>query len=323
MKLNKKHFLWLGILALVIGGYFVLDSLLFDGVRPRAIQKNGFQANFFAAPEAENRPTVVIIGGGQWGDYWGSEFAKKGYAGLSLPYYRREGLPALPEEIPLEYFEQAIDWLRTQAEVNPDQIIVMGASRNAELALVLASTAPKYIHGVIAYAPSSVAWSNTVMPFNSDTIKPSWTYQGEAIPYVPMEKLTGGSTSHISTLPYWEQGLSKPEAQGLGIIPVEQVQGPILLFSGKDDQVWPSVEMANRIEARLQAHNFRFPIKNIQYEQAGHQISGNPENTAATRTSQMMIDGKSYTFELGGTAEADQAAQVHAKKKVFEWLKSL
>lgn len=323
MKRNRTPLLLLGILLLLIGGYFLLDSLLFDGVRPRAIQKNGFQANFFAAPEAENRPTVVIIGGGQWGDYWGSEFAKKGYVGLSLPYHRREGLPPLPEEIPLEYFEQAIDWLRTQAEVNPDQIIVMGASRNAELALVLASTVPKYIHGVIAYAPSSVVWSNTVMPYNSDTIKPSWTYQGEGIHHVPMEKLVGGSTSHINTLAYWEKGLAKPEAQDLGPIPVEQVQGPILLFSGKDDQVWPSAEMANRIEERLQAHNFRFPFENIQYEQAGHQVSGNPENTANTRTGHMIIEGKSYTFELGGTAEGDQAAQVDARNKVFEWLESL
>jgi uncharacterized protein len=165
--MNKKFKLISGsvaIVALSIVGYFFLDYILFDGVKPKYVSENGFRSTLFSNKNAENRPTIILIGGGHWGDYWGQEFAKSNYVGLSLPYYREEGLPQLMEEIPLEYFEKAVLWLKKQPEVNPDKIIVMGASRNAELALLIASFFPNNIHGVIAYSPSSVSWSNTVLP---------------------------------------------------------------------------------------------------------------------------------------------------------------
>ncbi len=135
--------------AVLVAGYLYVDSLLFDGVRPKAVKENGFQANYFAKDGVENQPTVILIGGGDWGDYWGQKIGRADYAALSLPYHPREGLPELIEEIPLEYFEGAIDWLKEQPEVNPDKIVVMGASRNAELALVIASYYPESVHGVI------------------------------------------------------------------------------------------------------------------------------------------------------------------------------
>ncbi|MEM9987115.1 MAG: acyl-CoA thioester hydrolase/BAAT C-terminal domain-containing protein, partial [Bacteroidota bacterium] len=233
------------LIALLIAGYAYLDSLLFDGVKPRPIKENGIQAAFFAKGGTENQPGVILIGGGNWGDYWGQEFAKANYVGLSLPYHRQKGLPALPEEIPLEYVESAIKWLRQQPEVNPHKVIVMGASRNAELALLVASYFPKLVQGVIAYAPSSVSWSNTVLPFNSDSMKPSWTFENKPVPYIPMPKLKGGEAETLETLPYWRQGLSDSTAVNRAFIPVENINGPLLLLSGKDDQVWPSAMMSD------------------------------------------------------------------------------
>ena len=194
MKQNRKYIIWSGIIAFLFVGYFVVDSFLFDGVRARNINEVGFQANYFAINVVERKAAIVLIGGGQWGDYWGQQFAKKGFVGLSLPYTRLEGLPKLPEEINVEYFESAINWLKKQPEVDPEKIVVMGASRNAELALVVASTLPELVSGVVAYAPSSVSWSNTVLPYNSNDLKPSWKYQGADIPYIPMDKISGNDT---------------------------------------------------------------------------------------------------------------------------------
>ncbi|MBI0399944.1 hypothetical protein [Cyclobacterium marinum] len=104
---NKKYILIVGMLFLLFGGYFIADKLLFSGVKPRAVDGNGFQANFFAKKSIKNSPTVILVGGGQWGDYWGQQFAQKGLVGLSLPYIGKEGLPELPEEIELTYFENA------------------------------------------------------------------------------------------------------------------------------------------------------------------------------------------------------------------------
>ena len=308
---------------MLIGGYFLLDSLLFDGIRPRSVSTDGFQANFYAKEGITDQPCVVLVGGGAYGDYWASEFAKSGYTGLSLPYNGQEGLPTLPEEIPLEYFEKAITWAGDQPEVDPKKIIVMGASRNAELSLVIASTLPNLVSGVIAFAPSSVSWSNTVLPYNSDAIKASWTYQGESIPYLPMKKLAGTNSSKITTLEYWESGLERLDQYESAIIPVEKIQGPILLFSGKDDQIWPSARMSDMIADRLQRNDFSYKVENLQYGDAGHLISRNLSTVSQGQLGKMKIGERVYEFEYGGSAKGDRKAIIDAKEKIRLFLEAV
>jgi len=309
----------LAILLLAIG-YFTLDKLLFDGVKPQKINEAGFQANFYAPQNIHNRTAVVLIGGGQWGDYWGVGFARRGFVGLSLPYVGLEGLPKLPEEIPLEYFESALKWLAEQPQVNPDKILVMGASRNAELALVIASQFQELVSGAIVYSPSAVAWSNTVLPYNSDQLKPSWTYRGKAIDFVSMPKISGSNTDLLQTLPYWQGGLNQTEQVEKAIIKVEKIRGPLLLLSGKDDRVWPAAQMADMLENYLEKHSFSFPFHNIQYEEAGHLISRNPESKTEKRTGKMKVHGQEYVIEYGGTNEGDFKAKQDAKARIFQLL---
>lgn len=320
---NKQSIIGISIIFALIAGFFTLDSLLYDGVKPRNIKENGFQANFYAQENTTNTTAVVFIGGGQWGDYWGVEMAQRGFVGLSLAYTGYEGLPKLPEEIPLEYFEEAFKWLGEQAEVNPEKIIVMGASRNAELALVLASNLPELVSGAIAFSPSSVSWSNTVLPYNSDSLKASWTFRGEDISYVPMDKVVGMDSPLINTLEYWENGLSKEEQVQAASIKVEDIKGPILLFSGKEDQVWPSSRMADMLENRLEIHDFKYPFENIQYEHVGHQISGNPESNSGERRGKMTLQGQTYEYEYGGSNEDDFKAKQDAKKRLFEFIEGI
>jgi len=323
MKKNSKYIIGLGIIIFLIVGYFIADSILFNGFKPRAINENGFQANYFVKTDTKRKAAVVLIGGGQWGDYWGQQFANRGYSALSIPYTRKEGLPKLPEGINLEYFEKALEWLGKQPEVDPKKIIVMGASRNAELALVIASTFPKLVSGVIAYAPSSVSWSNTVLPYNSDNLKASWKYQGVDIPYVPMEKITGNDSNKIETLEYWKSGLTKTDYVTQATIRVEKINGPILLFSGKDDMVWPSSLMANMIEQRIKESDFKYSFQNIKYEKAGHLISSNPESNSDYRTGKITINGKDYKFGYGGTNEGDFKAKQDAKIRLMEFMEKL
>ncbi len=323
MKKNRKYIIWIGIITFLFIGYFIVDSFLFNGVKPRKINKNGFQANYFVKNIIEKKASIVLIGGGQWGDYWGQEFAKKGFVGLSLPYIGREGLPKLPEEINLEYFENAIKWLKKQPEVDPKKIVIMGASRNAELALVIASTFPDLVSGVVAYAPSLVSWSNTVLPYNSNDIKASWKYQGVDIPYVPMNKISGSNSNKIETLEYWQSGLAKTDYVTQATIRVEKINGPILLFSGKDDMVWPSSIMADMIEQRIKESNFKYSFQNIKYEKTGHLISGNPERNSEFRTGKININGKDYEFEFGGTNEGDYKAKQDAKMRLLDFIEKL
>lgn len=323
MKKNRRYIIWLGIVGFLFVSYFIADSLLFNGVKPRIINDDGFQANYFVKKDTEKKASIVLIGGGQWGDYWAQQFANSGFVGLSLPYTGAEGLPKWPEEIDLAYFEFALKWLKEQPEVDPAKIVVMGASRNAELSLVIASIFPTLVSGVIAYAPSSVSWSNTVLPYNSDELKPSWKYQGEDIPYLPMEKISGNDSNKIEFIEYWKNGLAQTDDVALATIRVEKTNGPILLFSGNDDLVWPSSLMADMIEQRIAESNFKHSFQNIKYENAGHLISTNPEINSGIRTRNISIDGKDYEFEYGGTTEGDRKAKQDATIRLMEFIKNI
>lgn len=325
MKNSKKYLLIIAVLGILCVGYLVLDSLLYTGIKSQQIKQEGFQGTYFAHDSTEHETAILIVGGGQWGYYWGEQFVKKGKVVLSLPYTGAEGLPQLPEEIPLEYFASAIRWLGQQKAVNPDKIVVMGASKNAELALTLASVFPDLISGAIAYAPSSVSWSNTTLPYNSDEIKASWTLQGQDIPFISMEKIQGGEIPELNTRAYWERGLAKEEDAERAFIPVEKIKGPVLLLSGKADKVWPSAYMADQLEARAEKYGFSYELQNIQFEDAGHLISRNPESDSDTeiRRGEMNLDGKTYTFEFGGTQAGDNAAKKQAKAKVLAFVEGL
>lgn len=323
MGISRKYIIGIVIAILLVIGYFIADSILFSGVKARTINENGFQANYFVKTNTKRSTSIVLIGGGQWGDYWGQQFANRGYSGLSLPYTQREGLPKLPEEINLEYFEKALAWLKKQPEVDPNKIVVMGASRNAELALLLASVFPRSISGVVAYAPSAVSWSNTVLPYNSNELKSSWKYKGLDIPYVPMDKISGNQLNSNNMLEYWNKGLQKADFKGQAAIKVEKINGPILLFSGKDDQVWPSSIMADMIEKRLETNTFEHSFQNIKYENAGHLISSNPDDNTSYSTGTINISGKDYEYEFGGNNDGDIKAKRDAKLKLMEFLEKI
>ena len=86
MKAYKKYIVFAGIVIILIGAYFILDNILFDGIKPEKINQDGCVVNYFANENTTESTAVIMIGGGEWGDYWVGEFAKKGFVGLSLPY---------------------------------------------------------------------------------------------------------------------------------------------------------------------------------------------------------------------------------------------
>jgi len=319
----KKMILWTIAILIIVSGLWWTKEKFFNAVRPQSITQDGFNANYFKMGNGAGKTAVIILGGGPYGDFWGSKFANAGHVGLSLPYYRAEGLPDKIEEIPLEYIEKAIDWLKSQPEVNSDKIIVMGGSTSAELALLVSSTLPDKVKGVIALCPSSVSWSNTVFPWSSDEIKAKWTFKGQPIPYIAMEKIKGNSTDKIETLSYWNKGLDDTLQVSQAAIKVERISGPILLITPIDDKVWPSLRMSDMIVKRLTDHNFKFKYENIKYENAGHGIMFQKHNALNEDKGQMKIDGKVYEFDYGGTPTGNLAGQVDSREKIMEFVNKL
>jgi hypothetical protein len=62
--------------------------------------------------------------------------------------------------------------------------------------------------------------------------------------------------------------LTAPEVEA-ATIPVEKIQGAILLMSGRRDRMWPSTAMCQQIMSRLAARRFPHPYSHEAFN-AGH-----------------------------------------------------
>jgi uncharacterized protein len=246
----------------------------------RRLEENGLVADLFHDGSGQPRKAIVLLGGSEGGKVWSSFTVSKpmnhlvdlGYTLLSLAYFKSPGLPPYLEEIPLEYFEKAFVWLAKQTEVASDEIAIFGGSRGAEVSLLLASMNPK-IKAVVALSPSSVVWQ--AIPKKGDEIgyalKSSWTYQGKGLPFVPW----GLNSWNILTIPLGRlrkatgvaiQNTVQVEAAA---IPIEKIQGAILMISGKRDEMWPATDMCEQMLRRLVDRGFAHHAEHIAFD-AGH-----------------------------------------------------
>jgi len=108
-----------------------------------AVRDNGLVANFYLPKTSGKHPAIIVIGGSEGGiwlaDAWGEPLATRGYAVLSLAYFAMEKLPSQLEEIPLEYFKKAIDWVSAHPAVDPKRIAFAGVSKGGEAVLLIAA----------------------------------------------------------------------------------------------------------------------------------------------------------------------------------------
>ncbi len=96
-------------------------------------------------------------------------------------------------------------------------------------------------------------------------------------------------------------GLGDPMKLAAGVIPVERINGPVLLLSGIGDMALPSSLLFEVVEKRLEAHQFPFPHEHVAYPGAGHRL-GMPH---LPRT-----DDQFEYLLLGGNAKDAAAANI-------------
>ncbi len=247
-----------------------------QGVTETTVQEDGLVGKFYQLTGQSQHPGILVLSGsdGLIRDRGAALLASHGYAALALVYFGSEGLPSMLANIPLEYFEKGIQWLQYQPNVASDKIGVIGTSRGGELALLLGATFPQ-IKAVIANAPSGIVHSAV----STNAKLAGWTYQGKPIPFsigIPnfsdvMNYLSSMITHKpISTRETFLRELTNEKRVESATIPVEKIQGPILLVSGEDDRMWASTVYADMIGNRLATHNFPYPYQHLHYKGAGH-----------------------------------------------------
>jgi len=248
----------------------VTRRLMASGVRRREIREDGIVATFFAH-ESGARPAVIVVSGSGGGlaEDQSALLASRGYAVLSLAYFGMEGVSRDLTNIPLEYFGHAIDWMRANPSVDRERVAIMGASRGGELALLLGATFPA-IRAVVAYVPSGVVWPG-LSPELTKTL-PAWTRKGEGVAFMPNPPPDAEAWSNppVVLTPTFHHAMGMRSREEWPEIEVEKTNGPILMFSGSDDQMWPSLALADIAAQRLLKKNFANRFEHITYAGAGH-----------------------------------------------------
>lgn len=260
---------------------------------------------------------MIVLGGSDGGlssEDVAAMLANHGYAALALAYFGAEGLPQSLEEIPLEYFKKAIDFLQTKDFVRKNGVAILGTSKGAEAALLVASKY-KEVRAVVAYAPSAVAWSCIC----NMREKSSWSLAGKsvlAIPFATSPTYLPPQGFPISPKENYQYRLEKATTLNEAMIQVERINGAILLISGADDQLWMSADFGEMIIKRLKKNKFRFPHQHLIYKSAGHLIG----KAFLPSGSTLIANGR---LQTGGTSEGNAAAQKDAWEKVLKFLQRL
>jgi len=222
-------------------------------------------ANLYLPKTTSKVPVVIAIGGSEGGISTGNSngemIAPYGVAVLGLAYFKEKGIPDTLDHIPLEYFKDAIDFLEKTHAIDASRIGFVGGSRGAELALLLASKEPR-IKSVVATTPSSVAW------YGRTTSQSAWTLNGKDIPALSLEL-----DDKSPLLRRFEVALKNKVNVQKAFFSFEKINGPILLISAENDQVWPSYQMSKDIVLYLEEHNFNYSVEHNSYA-TGHGFSG-------------------------------------------------
>jgi dienelactone hydrolase len=288
------------------------------------LNSNGLVGEFFYPTRGSSFPAVLCIGGSSGGTKTAIAplLAEAGFATLSLGYFGAPGLPKEFAELPLEYFIEGVEWLQRQPMVHGEKVGITGTSRGSEAALQTAARTSR-IGAIVTYVPSGIRWMGAGG-------KPPWTRQGRPLPYVQWPN-DFDENKALAKVGRFNQILDNPTLWTKAEIPVEQSSCPILLHSGKDDQLWPSERMANMIIERLKKHNYSYPYRHIAYSDAGHRI----KVPSLDSSSYEPVSKDTVTHELlqlGGTYEgnclASQPSQTRTKNnrgrnnKKFQAIKS-
>src|SRR5262245_12342560 len=98
-------------------------------------------------------PAVLALGGSDGGtpEYFLNLLVPEGFAVLALVYWGTPATQLNMADIPLERAERGLRWLQSASNIRPGRAGIVGASRGAELALLLAATFPELAGPVAAY----------------------------------------------------------------------------------------------------------------------------------------------------------------------------
>lgn len=260
MKKRGVWILFMAVVALAAGLVYLFMYV------PSLSERHGVVETRLYLGNGERQPLIVAFGGGGGGNDWTRTYLKekrdsllaKGYAVLAIGYFKSEGTPWALDRISLDAISDSILRAAQHPSIDAGRIVLMGGSRGGELVLNLACRYPEF-KGVIALSTAHVSFPAITWSANTS----SWTYRGEEVPYVPAPFSTIAPALKGDLYEAHRLMLENQVAVGRAVIPVERINGPVLLVSGIHDDQWPATLMSEAVMERLREKGFVHPYVHI------------------------------------------------------------
>ncbi|XP_076464827.1 bile acid-CoA:amino acid N-acyltransferase-like [Babylonia areolata] len=114
-------------------------------VRRIPVKEGGVRGVMFLPPGDGRHPGVIDMTGSTGGlsEFRAALLASHGFAVLALPYFRFQDLPAKLEDVPFDYFEEAVSWFSSHTAVKNGGIGVVGNSKGGEYSMLMAWLCPQ------------------------------------------------------------------------------------------------------------------------------------------------------------------------------------
>lgn len=287
-------------------------------------------------------PGLVFLGGSEGGipnNIRAKLLASRGYAVLSLAYFQPSSIggPAgqedralsrLPErlvDVPLDYFDRAVEWLASHGRIDADRLGVFGGSRGTEPAIFLAAR-NDVISAVILVAPLAYAFTSF-----QEIGEPAWVDGRDPLPFLAnrirprdfvrfaWRKLSGGGIPFAQTFVAAVENSSDCELEATAL-PVEDIERPILTLAGAADELVPSVFMSERLHDRLAQRGVEHEYRYYRYPNAGHRLSPPYMPVRGRNVGEASVFlGAPLAF--GGTTVGYAAADVDSWDRILSFLK--
>lgn len=304
-------------------GYFVMDIIqgdfhachkwqvirMAEDVQEEVIDQGKIQGKRYYKNIDSKQGLVIHLAGEAGIDHAevnAKAMASKGINTFALPIYGYKNLPLVFKELPLETIMETIDYIKTLKGVDPDKIVIVGSSRGAELALLIASLRSD-INSLILFNPCDVVNQSVVKQVMSPSS--SWTYKGQALKFSKVKKIeiikmyfariAISSKHNLMNKVYNHQ-------ESNAMIDVNQITSKMTMFAGDDDLRWTSHMMAKRIKSKVDSDL-------IIYKGAG-QVLGSPGCLPTTGF-------ESLFFPLGGSVSKNGKAQYDSWVKCLQIIK--
>jgi esterase/lipase len=293
-----------------------------DNIKRQRISDE-FVGELFYSEDADH-PLIVLLGGSgsslNANSPIAAVLASRGFNVLSVAYFGDKGLPAQLSQVPLEYFEKIFKWLSENPKTRGKEIRVLGMSKGAELALILASRYA-FIKKMALFAPHAYCFQGLAFKNVS-----SWTYQDKSLPFIRLKNhwlFTNIIHCFIKNEPFgythtYKKGLDVAQNREAARIKVENAHASLLLFTSKQCNMWNTYDGCIQIMDTLNKCNYQYGCDMVVYENAGEPYYVPYVIPAGESTLKI---APRLVLSTGGNLQGNAYAQADSWTKAIEFLK--